>query len=620
MSMRRLYSPSLWVKCLIASLGLHGVALYLWVKHPLLFTNSLGSLFHKTQPSPEPILQQEDLAALEDVVLESFLEEFFLNTDLKIDELNFISSSLVKQNPIQENTPALTEHPTSKNLPLLEESRLNSSLFLAFDPFSTSLSPEQLASNSLEKLESEYAPLIVQQKTDYPFPHIPTFQEQITGDKIIGNIPSLSSTASKEDFSWEQNLSLLSKQPTQKLRENRPTLQLKEKAPFGIPSQSSKLSLVESSSFSLPIESSIELPIAKLANIDDYLPSQTLYSLQWHDSFHIEPSFFPDEDGYVFFVTVTPKQSLEAQRIKQNIYILIDISSEIEKHKLAVFKKSAIKALSSLQSGDNFNIFLLDKTITAFSPYSCPFSLQNIRKAEQFLEKKQERNIFSSFDILEGLKETFSMIQTDEEVHTAILLTNGKFSNSFSSQQKAINHLLEKNNGKIHLFTAAVGKNNNIVNLDMLSTLCGGKLLYSDTNASFPRKLGAFIKTMQAPLAKDITLSIRPKDSKAELTLLSKKLQTPHLYSQEPFVISGKINRLCDLCITLEGKNEDGWVVINKEISFEAATEASGSLKKSWALNQAFPLYEKFLKDSKSIHLKEAKEILESAHGRVLGE
>ena len=82
----------------------------------------------------------------------------------------------------------------------------------------------------------------------------------------------------------------------------------------------------------------------------------------------------------------------------------------------------------------------------------------------------------------------------------------------------------------------------------------------------------------------------------------------------------GKISRLADLQVSLEGKNEDGWVLVSKEVNFSAAEEATSQVKKEWALRQASILYDKFLQDPDKTYLQEARAILRMTHGRTLGE
>jgi hypothetical protein len=612
MKIKRLYPPPLWVRCLAAAIFLHSAALYLFIKHPFFLKAQIAPLFAKTKPAL-PTIYAKDEPSLEDP-LQPFLEEFFLQGDLELAAQANRAQLNISNCPQKESKWSFTSSEPSEVSPLLEEI---TSSFLP-PPVFTGAVQEEIALHKPDFSALQELPMTLQESVIHPFP---TISEENSEAKL--EIPLQDFLASSyfpmKEAPSSQDLTTSPLEPLPlTLQEARSPIGTQRKNYFSSPSEDRACPLAQAPSFSLAFHRATFEPTH--ANIDQYLPTQTLYKMQWNDSFHVSPSFFPDDDGYVFFLTITPKQDLQTQKIKQNIYLLIDTSSEIEKHKVSVFKKSAMKALACLQPGDNFNIFLLDKTITSFSPHSCPFSLQNLHKAEQFLEKSHEKNLFSSHNLLQNLQDAFAMIGADEEVHTAILLTNGKFSSNISSRQKALNQLLEKNRGKIHLFTAAVGKNNDLVNLDMLSSLCGGKLLYSDTNASFPRKLSSFVKSMKSPLIKDIALSIQAKSAKAGLTLLSSNVHMPNLYSSEPFIITGKIDRLSDLSITLEGRNEDGWILINKDISFENAPEASSSLKREWFLKQASKLYEQFLLDPKGPHLKEAKELFQSVHGRSLGE
>ncbi len=219
-------------------------------------------------------------------------------------------------------------------------------------------------------------------------------------------------------------------------------------------------------------------------------------------------------------------------------------------------------------------------------------------------------------DLYENLSELLKYVDSDDEVNTAILLTNGKS----SLDPKDFRHFLEKNKGKFNLFTAAVGQNNQLTSLDMISSFCGGSLFYSDTNASFPRKLALFVKSLAAPLAKNLTLSLQASNPKATLELCSSLGQMPNLYNQEPFIIMGKMDRLCDLQLVLQGKSSEDQIFLKKVIHFEEATPPESSVKKQWLLHQKTGFYEKFLKEAKPIHLKKAKDILKTVHGKAFGE
>jgi hypothetical protein len=610
---KRLLNRSLLIKCLGISVAIHIVGIYIWIKHPILVKQYFPFLF-STKEAP---LQEVDsrMAFITDTALEDFFKDFFPATASAED------SSILKQNLLPSLQATKTETISDPIIQITAHSPLAIDQPLPSDPIELfSITPTQ--SPDLEYVASSihpFLPLSAQEKN------------------ILHSFPTLDFGAPPALENDTLNLALIYFPTTQKdspstfgsYLQTAPTPLLEEKysfitqeAPstlFALPHVSEKN--LETSSFAPTLSTkdpSALLSSASLSSIDDYLSTQILYNMQWNDSFSVTPSFFTDEEGYVFSLAVSPKEALSSQVVKQNVYFLIDVSSEIENHKINVFKRSVLKALSSLQSGDYFNIFLLDKKIISFSPNSVPFSFQNLRLAEEFLEKKRERAFFTSFDLFQSLASTLDQIESSEEMHTAILLSNGKFSSSYL--RKHMGNFLEKNQGKISLFSAGVGKNNDLVHLDMISSLAGGKLLYSDTNASFPRKLSSFVKGLHGPLAKDIHLCVRTNDPKAEVVLLPRSSQPSHLYSKEPFIIMGKTNRLCPLEITLEGKNEEGWILIQKEASFSVAEEASMQMKKEWALRQVSSYYEKFLQDGEEEHLQEAKKLLKIMHGRTLGE
>jgi hypothetical protein len=236
--------------------------------------------------------------------------------------------------------------------------------------------------------------------------------------------------------------------------------------------------------------------------------------------------------------------------------------------------------------------------------------------AEEFLEKKgDDRPLFSSLNLNQSLNDLLKSVETEDEVHTAILLTNGKA----TLPPKELRRFMEKNQGRVNLFTAAVGQNNHLTFLDLISSFSGGSLFYSDTNASFPRKLAAFVKGLEAPLAKNLSYSLLPSQSETHLEL-SDLGQMPNLYNKTPFVITGKMDRLCDLQLILQGSSAEDQIFLKKVIHFEEASAPDSAAKKQWLLHQRNELYEKFLKDPKPSHLEKAKDLLKAIHGKAFTE
>ncbi len=168
----------------------------------------------------------------------------------------------------------------------------------------------------------------------------------------------------------------------------------------------------------------------------------------------------------------------------------------------------------------------------------------------------------------------------------------------------------EKNRGNLNLYTATSGQGNNLVLLDLLSYVASGKLLYSDTNASFPRKLVKLVKDLHDPIIKEVTLDAVAMDSGNNVQIYPAKMVLPPLYVKKPFLVVGTIDDLEDFTLYIQGKNRGRWLNVKKKISFSEAAKGGRSLEKLWAYAQANLCYEEFLKEGKGSHLKEAKKIL----------
>jgi hypothetical protein len=615
---------SLWVKCLAASFLLHAIFLFVFLQYPFILTHPLHSLFIKSQPTPKWIQSDSEEPLLSDNVLEEAFEELVVS--FASDEPEEMQMPAAALSPSLENN--LLPHTLSESVVLLS---VPSDPLLLDQTFETRFpqheaNPISLANPILEENQPSRASL---DNVLVPF-------------VSLIDIPQISQEKDFfEPFSENDVLSISDHETAPVLETIRP-LNFQDRAPQKamIVSVHSDLTPLESMTYfsdarftridSFSYASSSESPPSisqvppyaelNFSDIEEYLPEQIISSVQWNDSFDLGVRFFPEDDGYVFCLSLSPKYDLQSERMRQNLYFLIDASSGVEKHKLAIFKRSVLKALSTLEPGDTFNIILLDKKITKLSNHNLSYSLKSLHAAEDFLKKPQDRPLFSSFNLFQCLTNIMDQIQDDGEIHTAILLTNGHTSLNFQNQKNQLNQYLDKNNGKVSLYTAAVGQNNNIVHLDMLSSLSGGKLLYSDTNASFPRKLSTFIKSLRSPLAKDIILTVQASDPKANFSLLPISSQLPNLYNNEPYVVMGKIDRLCDLSFVLQGKHDDEWVYISKTIHFEEGEKAEGSLKKEWKVRQATEQYDLFLKEAKGKHLKEAKELLKAVYGRAFNE
>ena len=62
-------------------------------------------------------------------------------------------------------------------------------------------------------------------------------------------------------------------------------------------------------------------------------------------------------------------------------------------------------------------------------------------------------------------------------IHSAILVSDGISHTSSKKQSQVLKDWIGKNSGKLSVYTAAVGQKNDLLMLDLLSSVSGGKLL-----------------------------------------------------------------------------------------------------------------------------------------------
>ena len=347
--------------------------------------------------------------------------------------------------------------------------------------------------------------------------------------------------------------------------------------------------------------------ISSVSRLKNYSFPSFAIANDWNHLFETHVSYTPQDKGYVFSIELFPKRDLSHYRLKQHICFILDRSSSVPRHRFAVFKRSVLKALASMQEEDSFNIFIIDKKVTYFNTSKLKVSKQNIRRAEEFLEAQTFGRRASSSDIYKSLESLLLDLSQQEIVCNAILLTAGK--NTFNStlQQQTVKKWLENKQGHITLHTAAVGRENDLTFFNLMSTSSGGFLVYSDTHASFPRKLAKLVLDLKNPLLTHLTLSAKPSDvtSVVDLTPTSQSV----LYQGTPYTITGYIDDPCAFELSIQGKQHRQWIAIKKTISFADAVEADPSLENQWKMTKAHTL---FLKEGKRNLLSDAEKVLKS--------
>lgn len=609
------------ITSLAVSIGLHALGIYFLATHPMMLHHSLRSLFGISIAAPEYLDIQEDQAlakknyAVEEafehiLVLSSHRQQPFDLVELPravtlspyeeeiLDSFHVVHSELDPSSFLQEGWAV---RPFMECLEdsdvVLDEWMIAKEKIFALNAVQIHI-PDYIGSYGMEQtlLPQEESVYIIDPIAISPSSYIASLESKMEES------PTLESLMARSFLNrplMDIDVKMI------ELDTSLGTHKLSEQVPF----------------LALPAISKMHAPHIQMpsidADFDEYLPESITQCSEWNDDFDLDIAFLPHPEGkgYIFSLALTPNFDISQHSLKHDILFIIDRS--VRKPRFDVFKRAVVKALSSLQQGDTFNIYIVDKKMTRLHTKSIPVSQKMIRAAEYFLEKQSEDMLFSQGDIYSSLEKILPEIKNDGSIHSAILITDGVSQISSRKQSHVLRDWMEKNNGKLAVYTAAVGQKNDLLMLDLLSSISGGKLLWSDTHASFPRKLAKLVLDLRDPVACDVTVDALAAHSQTHISLSPAFLQAPVLFSHQPYVIFGSIDQPGPFELIIQGRHRDEWIAIKKTVSFIDGAKGDRNLLNRWSAQKAHRAYAQFLNDGKSAYLKEAKEILKKSRSEV---
>ncbi len=342
------------------------------------------------------------------------------------------------------------------------------------------------------------------------------------------------------------------------------------------------------------------------------IPSLTeLQASAYSSSFDTELVYIEEKEGkYLFALTLIPHADLQLTPLKQNYIFLIDRSNSIQKERLNATKSAVRKAIDDLRHEDQFNVIVFDQKVDKLAPTLLPANSSSIAKAHEFLNKIELGSFFSQKNLYKPLFLTLPPTSNDNELYTAILITDGESLSQKSISSSLMTDWTRLNHGKVSLYTLGMNEDPNLSLLGTIANLNRGKTFSSPTNRGLKRKLLKLMKTIRSPVAKNLSCKAVSRVSEGGVELFPKTAHAPHLFLGEPYIILGTADSLDDFVIFVQGQINGEWLHIKKNISFAEGKRGNASLTSQWAELKAFSLYEKYLEGYGPQYLTEAKSIL----------
>ena len=332
------------------------------------------------------------------------------------------------------------------------------------------------------------------------------------------------------------------------------------------------------------------------------IPSpSSLQTLLFQNEFDTEVHYTPRQDGegYLFALKMNPTKRLQFDSPSQNIIFVLDGSNSVKKDRFNAFKNGVIKALPYMRDGDSFNVLIANTKLTPMHEKALPFNKQTSRLAKNFLSSQQYRGFFINYNAFDLISRVSTYFDPDKE-NVIVLMTDGQSLNSLKHHKDDLLTLTTTSPSKFSIFTASASHDNNLTMLDLVSTFNQGELMYSKTNAAFPRKLAILMKHIESFLAKDIHIGVASKKIEEGIEFYPNEKTLPSLYSDQPYMVFGSIDQLKDFDLLLQGKAGDQWINVKQHISFKNAKKATLAMKRALALQQAYVCYDDYLQNKGS--------------------
>lgn len=318
-----------------------------------------------------------------------------------------------------------------------------------------------------------------------------------------------------------------------------------------------------------------------LPALPSFISLADLDTVNLSESFDAELTFIakPDDSGYLFAITLLPKEDLHLEKIEQRITFLIDRSNTIQRERFIASKQAVLRALEELDEGDRFNIVVFDSKSEKLFTNFASINPSNIGKAEEFLENLNLGSFFATSDPYKPLLHTIPGRVQENEVHTAILLTDGATLASKSVRDSLLQTWTLQNQGRVSLFIVGMDSDPHSEALETLGTLNRGKFIASSGQRGLKRQILKLTKNIKMPVAKDLSSRIIVKTSNPAIHIHPGATLSPHLYLDQPYVILGSTDTLDDFLIFIQGRLQNQWLNIKKTISFVNAKKGNSSLK-----------------------------------------
>ena len=349
------------------------------------------------------------------------------------------------------------------------------------------------------------------------------------------------------------------------------------------------LASVESSSHTVKTEQLSETHYKILLAGDAQLSNRD-FLLTWQLKLSSEPmvSVLQEDAGgesYGLLMLMPPQGDVKITLPRELIFVL-DVSGSMQGESIEQARSSVLKAISSLNSEDRFNIIFFNTNAWKLFPNSQFAETDKLNAARQKILGEQANG---GTDMRPALRMALRINEDVERLRQVIFITDGAVSNEAELFSEINQHL-----GDSRLFTVGIGSAPNSYFMRKAARAGRGMFTYVSQPSEVGHKINRLLRQLAAPALTDIEFDLHGVPA----SVLPKPL--PDLYLGEPVYIAFKLGSDAYSMPNFASLNGNlGGVASQVSVSLQG-TEKHEGVAVEWARRKINALLEKHKEQGKA--------------------
>jgi Ca-activated chloride channel family protein len=301
-----------------------------------------------------------------------------------------------------------------------------------------------------------------------------------------------------------------------------------------------------------------------------------------------------DEDGYFMILASPSIRATETQPVGKTVIFVVDRSGSMSGKKIEQAREAAKQVLSSLRSGDLFNIVAYDTSVELFRPELQRFDDTTRAQALGYIDGLYAGG---STNINDALLKALEQIQDPSQPSYIIFLTDGLPTAGVTGEMQIAQNVKNANRHRTRIFVFGVGYDVNARLLDRLASDNFGTSAYVRPEENIEAAVGQLCQRLTTPVLTDVQVRFvypeaRPEDPPVFYQVYPKGPMD--LFAGDQLVVVGRYRRTVTGSVVLTGRvgGESYEFSFRAELVSSSPDTTLSFVEKLWAMRRVGDILE----------------------------